>query len=189
MLNQEDEVLAGRARHQFIQGVVTKLSSKEITFVRPSEEARPDFNGAAATNVDSKGTSMTYGEFDGPEEKIEYDYLLYALGSTLPDPVNVWKPLRGQPRITGEERKLGSKKHGLRFMAFQSEKFKAANKILIVGGGALGIQYATDLKDVYPEKKVTLLHSRTRLLPIYPIKLHVKGRLLFPISFPSMVKC
>ncbi|OWT37715.1 oxidoreductase [Cryptococcus neoformans Bt1] len=174
VLNQEDEVLAGRARHQFIQGVVTKLSSKEITFVRPSEEARPDFKGVAATNVDSKGTNMTYGEFDGPEEKIEYDYLLYALGSTLPDPVNVWKPLRGQPRITGEERKLGSKKHGLRFMAFQSEKFKAANKILIVGGGALGIQYATDLKDVYPEKKVTLLHSRTRLLPIYPIKLHVK---------------
>ncbi|AAW40966.1 hypothetical protein CNBA4820 [Cryptococcus deneoformans B-3501A] len=178
VLDQEDDVLAGRARHQFIQGVVTKLSSKEVTFVRPSEEDRPAFKDVAfksvpAANVDSKEVNMTYGEFDGPEEKIEYNYLLYALGSTLPDPVNVWQPLSGQPRVTGDERKLGNKKRGLKFMAIQSEKFKAAGRILIIGGGALGIQYATDLKDVYPEKKITLLHSRTRLLPIYPIKLHV----------------
>lgn len=188
VLDQEDDVLAGRARHQFIQGVVTKLSSKEVTFVRPSEEDRPAFKDVAfksvpAANVDSKEVNMTYGEFDGPEEKIEYNYLLYALGSTLPDPVNVWQPLSGQPRVTGDERKLGNKKRGLKFMAIQSEKFKAAGRILIVGGGALGIQYATDLKDVYPEKKITLLHSRTRLLPIYPIKLHVTGRLLFSIPF------
>lgn len=33
-------------------------------------------------------------------------------------------------------------------------------------------EYATDLKDVYPDKEVTLLHSRKRLLPIYPEEVH-----------------
>lgn len=121
---------------------------------------------------------MTYGEFDGAEETIKFDYLLYALGSTLPDPVNVWQPI--DESAVGEERKPGTKKRGLRFMELQKEKFKQADRILIVGGGALGIEYASDLKDLYPEKKITLLHSRTRVMPLYPIELHMISKLRAP---------
>ena len=28
------------------------------------------------------------------------------------------------------------------------------------------------MKDVYPEKDVTIIHSRDRLMPIYPIEMH-----------------
>lgn len=39
-------------------------------------------------------------------------------------------------------------------------------------------EFATDLKDLYPSKEVTLLHSRTRVLPRYPQEMHdevIKG--------------
>lgn len=39
--------------------------------------------------------------------------------------------------------------------------------MVIVGGGAVGVQMATDLKEIYPEKEVTLVHSRTELMPLY----------------------
>ncbi|WVQ78397.1 hypothetical protein IAT38_000483 [Cryptococcus sp. DSM 104549] len=165
------ELQAARSRHQFVQGLVTKLSAKEVTIIRPTES--PAAAGQKAGGTSKKGEVVTYGKYDGPEEKINFDYLIYALGSTLPDPVNVWTPVE-DVGAKGEAGKMGSKKHGLRFMERQSEKFKKSDRILIVGGGALGIQYAADLKDVYPEKKITLLHSRKRVMPIYPIELHEK---------------
>lgn len=76
--------------------------------------------------------------------------------------------------------------------------------VLVVGGGALGIrtsgprletrmlltlfcieEFATDIADVYPEKRVTLLHSRQRLLPRFDEKMHDESQSIFrlyPVS-------
>ena len=59
---------------------------------------------------------------------------------------------------------------------------------MIVGGGALGIQFATDIADLYnnpenaehlPEalrpakkKRITIVHSRERFLPLYKQEVH-----------------
>ncbi|KAK7203542.1 hypothetical protein BZA70DRAFT_282706 [Myxozyma melibiosi] len=43
--------------------------------------------------------------------------------------------------------------------------FRAAHSIVVVGGGAVGIEIAGELKYAYPTKSVTLLHSRDRLPP------------------------
>lgn len=161
---------SARSRHQFIQACVTKLTSREVTFVRPTHQA--------GSSISTAG-NMAYGEFDGAEETIKFDYLLYALGSTLPDPVNVWQPI--DEGAIGEQRKPGTKRRGLRFMELQEEKFKQADRILIVGGGALGIEFASDLKDLYPEKKITLLHSRTRVMPLYPLELHTISKFKAPV--------
>lgn len=60
----------------------------------------------------------------------------------------------------------------MRFLQDQQDVIARASSILIVGGGALGIQYATDIADLYPSKKVTLIHSRKRLLPIFSEGIH-----------------
>lgn len=65
-----------------------------------------------------------------------------------------------------------SKPAGMKFLQGQQDVIKRAQSILIAGGGALGIQYATDIADLYPEKKVTLIHSRDRLLPVFKKELH-----------------
>ena len=56
------------------------------------------------------------------------------------------------------------------FQTYQKGVQEAAS-IVIVGGGAVGVQMATDLKEIYPEKNVTLVHSRDRLMPLYHPKM------------------
>ncbi|KAJ0335992.1 hypothetical protein KNSL1_013427 [Colletotrichum chrysophilum] len=46
-----------------------------------------------------------------------------------------------------------------------------ASSVILIGGGAVGVQMATDLKEIYPEKEVTLVHSREHLMPLYHTKL------------------
>ena len=60
----------------------------------------------------------------------------------------------------------------MRFLQAQQDVISRASSILVVGGGALGIQYATDIADLYPKKKVTLIHSRERFLPQFDEILH-----------------
>jgi len=53
------------------------------------------------------------------------------------------------------------------YLRAYQEGLKRANSILVVGGGAVGVQMACDLKEVYPEKEITLAHSRDKLMPLY----------------------
>jgi NADH dehydrogenase FAD-containing subunit len=141
----------------------------------------------------SSTTVETY-DFEGPEETLNFDYCIYALGSGMPDPCNVWSEHPNlPPGIDNDEhlRGKGSKKCGVTWMEEKAKDRRDAKRILIVGGGALGIrqstlsipsaelisEFATDLKEIYPDKEVTLLHSRPQLMPIYPIEVHVAGEL------------
>jgi pyruvate/2-oxoglutarate dehydrogenase complex dihydrolipoamide dehydrogenase (E3) component len=47
---------------------------------------------------------------------------------------------------------------------------------LVIGGGALGIQLATDVKEVHGETEVTVLHSREQLLPRFDKQMHEHGK-------------
>lgn len=46
----------------------------------------------------------------------------------------------------------------------ENEKIKAAQSILIVGGGPTGVELAGEIAVDFPEKKVTLVHNGSRLL-------------------------
>ncbi|KAJ7103336.1 hypothetical protein B0H15DRAFT_811881 [Mycena belliarum] len=45
------------------------------------------------------------------------------------------------------------------FIATSRANFKKAQKIVLVGGGAVGIEYAGEIKDIWPSKEVTIVHS------------------------------
>lgn len=51
-------------------------------------------------------------------------------------------------------------------------EIKRSKSILIAGGGAVGVQMATDMKEYYPEKEITVVQSRPYLMPQYHSKLH-----------------
>lgn len=40
---------------------------------------------------------------------------------------------------------------------------------------SIKIEFATDIAAIYPNKKVTLLHSRDRLLPRFDEGMHMEG--------------
>ncbi|KAN0131952.1 FAD/NAD(P)-binding domain containing protein [Lactarius tabidus] len=50
-------------------------------------------------------------------------------------------------------------------------KFENASAIVLAGGGAVGCEYAGEIKDAFPRKKVTIVHSDSQLLnATYPNK-------------------
>ncbi|KAG7441944.1 FAD/NAD(P)-binding domain-containing protein [Guyanagaster necrorhizus] len=52
------------------------------------------------------------------------------------------------------------------------EGISKARHITVIGGGAYGVQTATDIKDHDPSKKVTVIHSRPNLMSRFHPKLH-----------------
>lgn len=83
---------------------------------------------------------------------IPFDYLVAATGTRLPAPGSM-----------ESDEKLPSVEY---FKQYQAGINKAQS-VVIVGGGAVGVQMACDLKEVYPDKVVTLIHSRDQLMPVY----------------------
>jgi len=79
--------------------------------------------------------------------EIPYAFLVVATGSGATD---------GLPSRIGDD----DKATGLRLLQKFQQRIAAAQKIVVVGGGAAGVELATDTKEKYPEKHVTLVHSR-----------------------------
>lgn len=51
-------------------------------------------------------------------------------------------------------------------------RVQAVQRIVVIGRGAVGVELSTDIKTCYPEKDVTLIHSRNQLLNRFGLKLH-----------------
>jgi apoptosis-inducing factor 2 len=97
---------------------------------------------------------------EGFGSRVPYNFLVYALGAKLP----------GFLSTVVDSDKASSTSW---ICSLQAEIIKST-KVVVVGGGALGIQYASDIKDRFPEKSVTLIHSHNRFLPLYDEKMHDK---------------
>ncbi|KAI0551492.1 FAD/NAD(P)-binding domain-containing protein [Xylaria curta] len=88
--------------------------------------------------------------------EIPFDYLVVATGTRL----------RAPGTMQDDEKPLSVK-----YLQAYQQRLKDAKSVAIIGGGAVGVQMATDLKEIYPDKEVTLIHSRNQLMPVYHEKL------------------
>ncbi|RFU29645.1 hypothetical protein B7463_g6701, partial [Scytalidium lignicola] len=82
-------------------------------------------------------------------DKVDYAYLAIATGSSQPLPVQVVSTERSD---------------ACRELQGVQQFIRESRKVAIVGGGAVGVELASDIKDFYPDKEVTLIHSRGQLL-------------------------
>ncbi|CAG8778520.1 43249_t:CDS:2 [Gigaspora margarita] len=80
---------------------------------------------------------------------IPFKYLIIATGSNQSKPA----------KMTAD-----NKEEGIAEIIAQREAVKNANKILIIGGGPVGIELAGEIASVYQDKEVTLIHSENHLL-------------------------
>ncbi|KAG1802431.1 hypothetical protein EV424DRAFT_1647762 [Suillus variegatus] len=108
---------------------------------------------------------------------LEFDYAIYALGSHLPQPIDLWSHQKERiVKSSLEPPEIptygGTKSEGISSLQERQKRVEAARFVLVVGGGALGIQFASDIAALYPQKHVTLLHSRRRLLPKFDDAMH-----------------
>ncbi|KAI0656066.1 FAD/NAD-P-binding domain-containing protein [Cubamyces menziesii] len=106
---------------------------------------------------------------------LRFEYLVYAAGSHLPAPINLWGPVADEVDKDGAVDVVrGTKEGGVAWLKRFQKRVERASSVLVVGGGALGIQYATDIAEIYPGTQVTLLHSRHRLLPRFDEGMHTE---------------
>lgn len=91
-------------------------------------------------------------------ETVDYEYLVLATGSSASLPSRV-----------GRE----DKKDGMQTLRNYQDRIARSNDIVVIGGGPAGVELAADAKARYPEKNVTLVHSRKTLLNEgFGIKIH-----------------
>ncbi|KAJ6452884.1 hypothetical protein C8R47DRAFT_262616 [Mycena vitilis] len=144
------EAKADSAKYTFLQAHVQSLSANSVKLLRAFPELGID------------------------TDELHFDYAVYALGSHLPSPLNLWhaSPERKLPAV--HHAYGGTKAESIAWLKGKQRAIEDAGSVLVVGGGALGIQFATDIAEVYPEKRVTLLHSRHRLLPRFDGAMHTE---------------
>ncbi|KAF9946887.1 Apoptosis-inducing factor 2 [Mortierella alpina] len=87
-----------------------------------------------------------------PLQKIEFDYLLIATGSMVPSPAK-W-------RVTSSAK-------GIELMDQTRRDMEQCKRIVVIGGGACGVEIAGEIKYAFPDKSVTLIHDMPALVD-YP---------------------
>ncbi|KAI1213189.1 FAD/NAD(P)-binding domain-containing protein [Annulohypoxylon truncatum] len=124
---------------------------------------RPDvrFVHGTVSKIDPETKTATIVEQPNQEERAEaYDFFVAATGLR-----RVWPVV---PQSAKREDYLEEARRHISAVA------KSTAPVLIVGGGAVGIEMAAELKEVQPNVKVTLAHSRSKLLSAEPLPDNVK---------------
>jgi len=116
------------------------FTSPNGTFVKGLVETiRPDTKGGVVVLADGK--------------ELPYDVLVLAPGSTWEGPLDFPEDSEAVKDFVTESR----------------ARFKKAQHIVLVGGGAVGVEYAGEIKDDWPDKEVTIVHGdRILLNSTYP---------------------
>lgn len=136
--------------HLVVCGEVKAIHADRVTIQQPIDSSQTSGLRSAKRQLWSVDTM-----------DIPYTHLIYALGSHLPD------PLRHESY---------TKRGGMTWMKHNRQRIDESQDIVLVGGGALGVQLATDIASYYRKverpKNVTLIHSRQQLLPNFDPRIH-----------------
>lgn len=98
------------------------------------------------------------------KDTLEFDYLAIATGTQLRSPWSL--PSEQTDAAT-------AKNEAVQTLRSYQDAVKQAEHIVIIGGGAVGVQVACDIGELYPNSKnVTLLHSRQHLMNKFHPDLH-----------------
>ena len=90
-------------------------------------------------------------------DAIHFSYLVLATGTKLTPPSS----------LPGTE-----KLDGVTYLRKHAEQVQKSSRIVVIGGGAVGVQMATDIAEIYPDKDVTLVHSRSTVMHKFHRKFH-----------------
>lgn len=102
MFVPQTKLFSHDSRHVLVHGQVIQVARDTVIYLTPDQVTRT----------------------------IAYDHLVYALGSQMPQPINVWS------RSDAD----GTKPQGVEWMQERQAAIAAAQSVLVIGGGALGVR-------------------------------------------------
>jgi len=117
-------------------------------------------------DCDKKQAVVTESE-TGSSLGLEYDFLVAATGLR-----RVWPVV---PQAKSRQAYLSEAAEHIEAVR------KARDGVVVIGGGAVGIEMAAEIKLVMPDQKVTLIHSREKLCSSEPLPDDFKERCLITL--------
>ncbi|KAL4267990.1 FAD/NAD(P)-binding domain-containing protein [Pleurotus pulmonarius] len=138
--------------------VTSDIDNLQETAFVPFDKLFVNGNG---TTIEAKVTSINKSDSKGGSvtldngEVVTFEYLVLASGS-------IWEGPLSFP---------DKKEDVLPFINGIRKQLEVAKDIVIAGGGSVGIEFAGEIKDIYPNKTVTIVHGGDHLLnDVYPSK-------------------
>ncbi|KAG8159998.1 hypothetical protein KVR01_010635 [Diaporthe batatas] len=102
--------------------------------------------------VSLKSKELTLDREWQGSRQLSFEYLVAATGTRLASPGSMPSDEKGP---------------AVEYLRKYNQGIKNSKSVILIGGGAVGVQMACDLKEIYPEKEVTLVHSREHIMPVY----------------------
>lgn len=139
--------------HRVVHAQITKLTPHSVELSHP-------INGVTEAPIDVDGVPVADSNAPDGHHTLRFDYAVYALGSRLPAPIDIWDasqhsspskeapesatpvPVAQKPRLP-VFKKQGTKDEAVEWLKRCQERVASARSVLIVGGGALGIRMPT----------------------------------------------
>ena len=110
---------------------------------------------AVSLDPESKTIQLATSTDGDKQQEIKYDSLIIATGASTS--TRAFKPLDN-----GDENELKQHLIGL------ADKIKSAQTIAIGGGGSTAVELASEIKEVFPDKKVTIYCGSSGIMPNIP---------------------
>jgi NADH dehydrogenase FAD-containing subunit len=145
--------------------MIEKNSHFHYLFAFPRFSVVSGYENQAFIPIDSIFRNAPKGIFRRVHDevvKIKDDVVILASGDVIPYAYLVMATVTSQPQ-PAKLLATGKAEACQELKSSQTAIHKAAS-IAVVGGGAVGIEIVTDIKSKYPEKDVTWIHSRKKLL-------------------------
>ncbi|KAI4848528.1 FAD/NAD(P)-binding domain-containing protein [Aureobasidium sp. EXF-8845] len=124
-----------------------------------------NFLQSSVASIDCENKTASVVDVVTKQRRLEkYDYLVVASGLRRTSPV--------VPQALNRDQFLAEAKSHTKAIR------DAKEGVVVIGGGAVGIEMASEIKLIEPWQKVTLIHSRDRLLSAEPLPDEFKERSL-----------
>ncbi|KAI8993501.1 hypothetical protein BDB01DRAFT_715855 [Pilobolus umbonatus] len=106
-------------------------------------------------------------------EVLDYDIAIICTGSSYADP---WKTQLPKDQDNPSSVSTVDLNSRLEYLTRQREEYKAANNILCIGGGPVGVEVAAEITYRSPNKQVTLVDANPSVLSSAPADLGVAAQ-------------
>lgn len=126
------------------------------------------FKQGSVKNVNPEAKVAEWCDRNGQVQQQAYDYLVMATGLKRPFPA---VPKSG----SFEEYQRDGKAFIEKITGGDASKCEG-RRVVVIGAGAVGIEFAAEIKNYYPQIAVTLVHSRSEVLSSEPLPAEVKER-------------
>mmetsp|Transcript_12242 Transcript_12242/g.18775 ORF Transcript_12242/g.18775 Transcript_12242/m.18775 type:complete len:435 (-) Transcript_12242:217-1521(-) len=145
-----------REYFEYTPGVLRLFCDPRL-FEKMARSLKPPTNGRVLHGkvIDIKNNKISYVSAGGEStHTIGFDYVITATGSTYAHPITA----------SLEESTLGDRQKS---WINAHKELQSSKRIIVLGGGAVGVELAAEIVDYFPEKRVTIVDANSTLVPLF----------------------